>query len=671
MRRRVFFEHLHNAHWPLVAWHVARGDQVFVFDFHFRLKRTPWIKALINRQKVQRIYIRPYSGADSVAMDAVERLYPRFADHPLIRACGRVFGEAEVALVFKKAMLDSVFQYCYMHRHLQQYVAQLEPDARVLIVPEMYEAWDRVLQGSGFPPLEHLERHSWSRRLAWLAATWDRVWKQEALCLYNSLLLLWAWCAKRFSPAKPGLPLAGDHVYAIDQPFQTQFQGGRKFNFLLDGTRLNKANTVFLVHQDAAGPWMAEAKATGHRVLTRAELSSPLSYWQAPPTRLPIQALLGLTFRTLGRLADPSWITWTAAAGTKVVIEDAVLFERLKVRNYIYTNSAGRIQRWHNLMVRRMGGQSWCFALAIGGGYVYSEGHARARGHWMDKRSRAYAFDNHDHLIAQSQQMISYHWKHPQAVRGYHNVGNLWSELARQARRAGRDQQLIQQWFGDRATGRKIISWFDTSFVEADGSVSTFKDAIAWYEDILRFLKERDDVCMIIKPSKAEAWFADSRHQWFHPLGVRVVELWRQLQAHPRVYFAGHQGDPSDIMAASDLVVTFCFSSPTAEALGARARAIWYDPGQRWRDTLYGEEPLLVAHGFDELMRVSGLLLHRMSDFAYQQFLDERVSGLVEDHLDGQGLSRFRALLVEALAGGERQTGAATPEAVLIGDGAR
>ena len=54
-----------------------------------------------------------------------------------------------------------------------------------------------------------------------------------------------------------------------------------------------------------------------------------------------------------------------------------------------------------------------------------------------------------------------------------------------------------------------------------------------------------------------------------------------------------------------------------------------------------------MAHGYDELQRALDVILHEMTDEAFQEYLERHVRGLVESHLDGLGLARFRALLAD------------------------
>ena len=98
----------------------------------------------------------------------------------------------------------------------------------------------------------------------------------------------------------------------------------------------------------------------------------------------------------------------------------------------------------------------------------------------------------------------------------------------------------------------------------------------------------------------------------------------------------------------SDLVVACAFTSSTLEALGAKKKAIFYDPDERFRGYYYDQIPRLVAHGYTELKSSIHSLLYNISDDQYEEYLQKEILGKVEDYLDGKGLSRFRTLLIKA-----------------------
>jgi polysaccharide biosynthesis PFTS motif protein len=393
------------------------------------------------------------------------------------------------------------------------------------------------------------------------------------------------------------------------------------------------------VSEHVDGAWADRARRDGFEMVSRREYT-----WRGrpagneePPRRPPIARLVA---RVALSPSMPTWLRMAAAEAVFVAVTDVPLLERVTMRNYLYTNQDTVLQGWRNALLRRYGARAWCFTLAIGGGYLYLD----------DGRAvhRSLSFLNPDVVVTASAQMVAYYRAHAQRVGAYHAVGNIWAEVALDVERREDPAALRRQWFGGPVS-EAVVAWFDTSFVQGDGSPSTYVDAIAWYRDLERFLDDFPHVRVVVKPSKDDAYFVGPGAQWADPHeGPVLMEIWGRLRAHPRVHFAGHRGDPCMIIAGSDIVITHCFSSVSAEALGAGRRALWYEAGERWRSVPYARVPGLVAHGYDELTaRVRALL--EVTDSAYRAYLDDHVRGVVEEFLDGRALTRFRRLLADAV----------------------
>lgn len=633
MSRDVYFETLTASHRGLVMRSLRRGDRVFVYDFTYRLKSIDWLAPLIDAGRVERIYVHGFSRADHLAIDAATWLSSRWADHPLVGRLAAVFGADEVMTVLRKALVDWIFRYLFVRLDLEQ---RRDPTRETIVVPDTYRTWERALRRWPEAPAPLA-----TVRIPRGAALWSR-WAGRLERFRQAERLLGAAVLRGLRTRRAGRRTpdrrAFDHVYAIDQSFQAKFTEGRRFDFFVDGELLTRKNTGFVISEHADGPWVDEARSEGFEMVRRRDYEglARLDDDDAPP-RPPIARLI---LRAALSPSAPAWLRLAAAEGALVAITDVPFLERVGMRNYLYTNQDTVLQGWRNALLRRYGVRSWCFTLAIGGGYLYGDG--------PETEHRAWAFLNADAVVTASTQMIGYYRRHGQRVGSYHAVGNIWSELALVAgRREGR-AALRRRWFGEDVAG-PVVAWFDTSFVEDARSPSTYAEAIAWYRDLERSLDDFPEVRVVVKPSKDEAYFVDLRTQWADPrYGPELMEIWRRLRAHPRVHFAGHQGDPTSIIAGSDLVITFCFSSISAEALGAGRRAFWYEPGDRWRATLYGTVPGLVAHGYAELLALTRGLLYETDDAAYRAYLDGVVRGSVEDYLDASGLTRFRRLLAAA-----------------------
>lgn len=650
MKNHVFFESLTHWHRPLVAWYLLRGCRVYVFDFSYRLKTMGWLRRLILEEKVERIYTR-FSRADGMAIDAAEWLYPRFADHPVIRSLGALFGQEEAEAVFKSALTEELVPYLFIQLHFQRGT----PEGRVTLISESVQRWGPLFQGwRGHPDggLADIAQPYWLARASRLLISLKRiVWhgvRYLGLALYAAYGgLAGAWPGRwgRRTPSE-----SFTYLYSIATTFQMKRGGTRRFDFLLDGQRLTRENTAFLVEAGLDRRWADSVRSEGYALFRMEDLSSPRRLLVDPP-RLPWARIWRAAVCGLGRLAAGSWLHEASVRGLKTLIRETPLLERVRFQHYLYTNQYGLLPRWRNVLLRRAGIQSWWFAYSTGGGFLYWEEGALNGDNDYGGRHHYWAYQNADHFVSPCAPLIAYHREHRQRVRFYHDVGNLWSERILEEVRVQPRDALRRSWFGEQAQGRKVVAWFDTTFVEAPNSPSTFTEAVQWYRDILRLTEERPDLLMVIKPSKDEAYFVseEAGQQWSAPRkGREVLRAWRELQEHPRVRFLPNSEDPNRVIAGADLTVTFCFSSVSSEALAARKKGIWYEPGERWRRTFWGREPLLTAHGYEELRRLVGKLLDEMGETEYEQFLERSARGTVDSFLDGKGLSRFRALLAGA-----------------------
>lgn len=648
-RRIVIFETLRNSHRPWVAWHLARRDRVQVFDFYYHLKFMGWLCPLLNSSVVERIYFHPASQAEGLGMDAAEWLYPRLSHHRTIQRLRKMFGSEEADPVFKYALAREAATYFFVRLFLEK-LREADPHTEITFIPDRFTYWHRVLQpwcSDRLKSLENIQIPRGSALWSSVAGTCSRWARSLPLYAGAGFCLLLIGLGRRFSTGsvqnKPCRVL-----YAIASKFQTKFSGSRKFDFLIDHEKLTKENVVFCADPAAEGPWMEEADRLGYRMVRLSDYSGLRGLLRYPAKDLPLGLAWGTVLTGVGGLGTPDWIQQAAFSGLRTWIKEGGFLERFRFRHYVYASQYAFIPRWRNALIRRAGSQSWYYAYSNGGAFLYHENSGFAGGRDFCGRIRFWAYDNADHFVSPCSQLIDYYRRHHQKVRWYHNVGNLWSEQILHLQKSQDLSTVRIQWFPSLQPSDKMVAWFDTSFVEAPNSPSTFTEAIQWYSDILRLAEESPELYMAIKPSKDAAYYVDPglKQQWAEPrVGQRLMQVWERLKAHPRVRFFDHSTDPTLVVAASDLTVTFCFSSVSAEALGAGKKGIWYEPGQRWRDAWYSRHTGLTAHGYEELKAAVHRLLFQTSDREYADYLDQTVRGVVEEFLDGKGLSRFRALL--------------------------
>ncbi len=337
----------------------------------------------------------------------------------------------------------------------------------------------------------------------------------------------------------------------------------------------------------------------------------------------------------------------------RIFLDWSIVFRHISIENYIYSNRETAQQSAINILLSKHGGESWSHTFSLGGTYLLSR-----NSDFKDYRNMVWSFLFFDHFVGMNQDTVEYYKLHYQKVRKYYVVGCPYSEMICKKNIELKKKEFLEKVFNINTSNRmKVVTFFDTTFDDSKDALTNYDDCRSFYEDILKLLDARKDILVFIKPSKRLDFLASSSARRFFVTNAQeILRLYNILGSHPRVFYnksASNEKNALDFrfnntfIAASDLVITHCLSSPTAEALGARKKAIWYESGDKHRGMMYDRIPGLCAHGFDELITRVDELLYKTTDKEYDEYLDRYIRGKVESHLDGLALTRFRQLLID------------------------
>jgi len=645
-RPLIIFENLRWVHAPFVALHLLLGHEVQVFDFDYRYKRQRWLRPLINTGKVKRITSVASTREHGAAMDAAHRFCQGMEDLKLPRAMARLFGSNEVFLVFQKMLAIDFFKWIYINSYLHSVEGHAGRDRKIAFVPEHCGKRTAAMEKAGvypFQPLGRVRSYPWAKPLLPLIRAYDKL-TYWAVCILYPLLYICLFGMGRVLGKGRGAPVRYRYGIPIDQVFQVRFKGKRSFDMLLDHRHVNKENTVFIVNIPLGKEWVQGQREKGYHILVTKEILGRTRIARTKWDTVLFMSLLRATLRIMGGWRAPIPFLKASFVGVRSFVRWQVVMNHVCMDHYIYSNQEGAGQLATNIILRKMGCRTWNYTPFLGGGYL----RARNENAFADYRHILWSFLNSDVFLGMNRDVIEYYRLHYQKTPAYHAIGCIYSGLVRESsNHLTREAYMAKEFPAYRGSNTaKIIAFFDTSFVDTIGGVTTFEDGLGFYQDILRLIQEHDDILVIIKPSKDENYFVSPNDNWSAPEnGAKIVRLWETLKAEPRVRWAGSSGDVLSIIGMSDLVATHCMSSPTAEALGARKRAIWYESGQKHRGVMYDQIPGLVAHGYGALAERVDDLLYRVTDREYDAYLDRFVLGRIESHLDGLALTRFRELL--------------------------
>jgi polysaccharide biosynthesis PFTS motif protein len=244
----------------------------------------------------------------------------------------------------------------------------------------------------------------------------------------------------------------------------------------------------------------------------------------------------------------------------------------------------------------------------------------------------------YDNLIIYGDIVERWFKKHRNKFQKYVKTGVLYSQVVQEIQ-DGKLKSVLPRILKNKKMPNKIIGVFDTSY--GDSTPLRKKDAIQFGNDMLKLLNEFQNLGIVFKAKKE------------FELNTFLISVYNKLKHHERcIFFA--RGDKEgisapEVIAVSDLVISAIYTSPTAEALAARKKAIYYDAsGKSIGDKYYyNRYPKFVAHNFKELKKLVNYWLYGVTDEEFNNFLNTYVKDEIDPYLDGKALSRLRNMLME------------------------
>jgi len=302
-----------------------------------------------------------------------------------------------------------------------------------------------------------------------------------------------------------------------------------------------------------------------------------------------------------------------------------------QIKHYVVYNDFNRLHIIRNIILSQKGIQTWYYDHTCHFPYTVASPGAKA-----SMRHVSFSFLYYDKLICWGNKPMQYWRAHPSHIKQYLNLGTLWSEHVRMLSEEDAPSNLSRAMVKKmKTTPSEIIAVFDTTFGK-DVSLQS-NDMGLFIEGILKLLEDNPQIGVIFKEK--------------HPFGrvlsrnPEIAPVYEKLRTHERCYATGNTGDAAEAIAASDLIVSACFTSCTVEALGARRKAIYFDATNRFKGYYYDRFPKLVAHEYEELRKLVQYWLYDITADEFDSYLETYVKGELDAYVDGRAITRFRELL--------------------------
>ncbi len=645
----VIFEDISSSNFAIFKNYVKQGVVPSVFDWDFQVKTKKHLRGFVDSGQLERIFIDGLSKAQGQAIDLANRLLPYIEGTAVYKSTAALYGVPDVSFLFRRGLAEDIFKFCYIVDHLT-HLAKIHPQSKIVFYSNRFSYWhkflyDTIAHDAALPNNIVVHDDPW---LSFKEFIRKEGYKNFALAFVGLRFLGCFLGAVTFKPKV--LKTSFDHAVFIGSRLEVERSGDRGYDFLMDGKCFHPSNTAFIDHSGLSDQLIERESSKGyffyrikkdHGVGSLAKAQWDMSFFGAI-----FKSLLETCFS----FQEPSSMWRVYFIAMQKFCDWRLILQRINFKNLVFTNQENIQVSAICLFLRTQQKTSWNYSCFLGGTYfIAKDNDVRS------VRNVIWSFLSYDHFVGFNQDVIAYYKMHHQNVSNYQAIGSLYGQMIMDKK----SQALVirQECFPkiSDVDQRKLIVIFDTTFINADACWTNFDDCLAFYQDMLRLIDAYPKHIFVFKPSKSPTFYCHPDHPAAAPeKGEAILSLWKKIKDNPRVYWPISQeltaksfvdfSFNNRIIAASDVVITHCMSSPTAEALSARKKAFWYESGHKHQGIDYDQIPGLVVHGYDDLTRRIDALL-AMSDQAFDQYLDTYIKGKVDAYLDGQAMLRFKEQL--------------------------
>lgn len=630
----VIFESIRASSIPAIFFYIKKNYKIKYFTIDSKIENKKWFKSLLARYDANEIDWADFDLnlqylSHNLALENIEQIYKTWFEYSkLIHQMISLLNSDITQNVYKKDLvmkLQTYYQICTQLNHIAE-----TTNNSIIFVPSAYIQLEKItktkLNSKIYIPF-------WSRICVFIRGFIKKIIYVLALCFLPLWTMLWKTRKIVLNTPSPKEYQVGIRVYRTDLAFRAK---NRTIDFVLDGEKVNKDNSLFCLETDISEDYMQKLMVKKYNVVELQKIlyqvnlnfiysilikkimpcclkSSYLSIYESTDI---IETTIGVLYK---------YITWKCFA------------EKYSLKHFVVYNNFEKYHIIRNIILSQNGVQTWY--------YLHST-------HFVDlftklqdnvsMRHVIFAYLYYDNLITWGNKSSLTFICLPNSIVKHQKLGCFWSEHARMLIDGEISSDLKEIAFNKmKIKPVKIIGIFDTTFGKS--VPLQINDMLLFVKGLLKLLQNNPDIGIIIKEKKAKEEMLAACSD----ISCGYDKLYNILQSHERCYSTGWTGDPSEIIAISDLIISACFTSTTSEALGARKKAIFFDASNRFKGLYYDKFPKMVAHGFDELDKFVKYWLYEVSDAMFDEYIDNYVIDELDSYADGRAITRFRELLSE------------------------
>lgn len=563
---------MHRWQIPFLQAEVTTGRRVLYRWLSAAIERSGWTQRMIAEARLACFQPDPpllayQTPATELAIALVQDRGDDLLRHrPARTTMERLYGGPAIVQAYRRVLCEQLTRFFELEMLAE--AARRELGVEVDLVPDAVRDVDDVLSGARMAAAwAHPHRREARVRVpAWLLAlhvghTWARAGRAVASVVGAAIAP--AGSASTVEHARVAIAVVSR---AREVPPSRRAAG-----YLNDEQLLPAAETLYVPTFDPTPAEVAQLRSRGLRV---AETGG------GAPARLDY---LRIALAHAGRVG---WQTRAAAELVRTHRQWAGLLSRYRFTTFVSIGDYGIWPVARNVLLAARGIRTV--------GYSDSGNHGFHAG--QDQHSSGYpiphfAFLRYDAFATWNDRLLRYMRTHAQDVGQYHVIGCQWSDIIASAR-ADRSDTIRRGAHGHGPPGQRFLAVFDSWY--HPGGVNTANDLMRFLADILRLLDDRAHVTVVLK-KKVPIRFVERDAE-------RIYDLHDRIASHPRARVLPPSADTTEILANSDAVVCFPFTSVAVEAMPAGIPGAFYDASGKLRGWYYDRFPGLFLHGYPELL---------------------------------------------------------------------
>jgi len=304
------------------------------------------------------------------------------------------------------------------------------------------------------------------------------------------------------------------------------------------------------------------------------------------------------------------------------------VLKRIHFSNFITHCDFSTTHISRNILFKQNDIKTWYFTDAANFGHNFRESDEK----W--NRHPFWTYMYYDNFVTWYTDLATFFTAHPQSFKETHIVGCIWSSHVRA--KLNQIEYMKDIFPGEEKKDAFVIAVYPSTYTVK--GITSYEEGIEFIKHIYSLAKDLENLKLIIKEKKDM-----DLHLKLEPtLGKKLVDLYKEMEKHPRIKILTSEFDSSLLMSHADMCISFPFTSTTTEALSVNKKALWHDPGEYYRNTPYGRNGSVVTHGYNELLRtVKKFANNDISSFD----LIPVESKCMDPYRDGKAIDRFSDLL--------------------------